>query len=294
MKKSFYRQWELRTDNRFFPASETTTQLPSGYYDIKYDDDYGYYIQMRSVVTEDIIQIQAPEFESVVNDIRTFWEKRALYKQNNLIYKRGILLFGAPGTGKSYIIQQLTKEVINNNNGIVISLSSALQVEYYTTFAPSVLRAIEPNRPLIVVIEEIDELILSRGYHDTAAKLLNMLDGLTSVDGGTVYIATTNHIEKIREHFTNRPGRFDLKRKIELPSDKARLHFFESKLKPDEHKKYDLQKWVRDTKGMSLAHLKELVIAIVIMNKDYQQTINSLKSMADKASSRDDGSKIGF
>lgn len=243
-------------------------------------------------MTENIVEIPVPEVESILEDIKNFWDKRDVYKQNNMVYKRGVLLFGSAGTGKSYIIQRLIKHVIEEKDGIAISLASAQDIDYYVAFAPAVLRAIEVDRPVIIVLEEIDELLGSKAFYDTTSKLLSVLDGLKQLNGGTLYLATTNSIGKLNDAFKNRPGRFDLKRRISLPSDEVRLHFLKSKLSVEQQKNYNLQKWVDDSKNFSLAHLKELIVSVAIMNQDYEKTICSLKAMSEK-DSLDDNYQIG-
>ena len=249
-------------------------------------------------MTEDIVEIPVPEVESIMEDIKTFWEKRDVYKQNNMVFKRGVLLFGSSGTGKSYILQRLIKHVIEEKDGIVISLATAQDIDYYVAFAPTVFRAIEANRNVVIVLEELDELLGSKAFYDTTTKLLSVLDGLKQVNGGTLFLSTTNSINKISDAFKNRPGRFDLKRKIGLPSDDVRLHFLKSKLSEEQQKKYNLQQWTTDSKGFSLAHLKEMIISVAIFGQDYEKTISNLKTMAQKNASDEDDSlqigKIGF
>ena len=57
--------------------------------------------------------------------------------------------------------------------------------------------------------------------------------------------------------------------------------YFEKKLKPDDLKKYDINKFVADTKGMSFAHLKELICSVVVMDADYGKTLAELRTMRE-------------
>lgn len=294
MEKSSLNQWEARPDGTYWSSYPTQKQLPAGVYEIRYSQTQGYHLKSQKIATEHLLDLPMPDVQHILADIKKFWEQRNIYKANNLLYKRGILLYGAPGGGKSYILQQLIKNVIEQQNGIVISVPTAQSVEDYCAFVGDTLRKIEPERPMIVILEELDN-ILTHCYHNTQALLLSALDGLKTVDGGTVFLATTNFIERLPAALTNRPGRLDIKRRIQPPSDQCRLFFLENKLSEEERKKHDLNKWVEDTKGLSLAHLKELVVAVSIMGKNYDLTILNLKAMADRASSNDDATdKIGF
>jgi ATP-dependent 26S proteasome regulatory subunit len=210
-----------------------------------------------------------------------------------MIHKRGILLFGRPGSGKSVIIQRLIKHIIEVKDGIVINISSSNCVENYFTFAPEILRVIEPDRPLLVILEELDQLIY-RSHIDIPAMLLNLLDGIKQI-GNVIYMATTNHPERLDAHFTNRPGRFDVKKRLGLLTEEGREYFLRHKLTVDEIAKIDFKKWVTDSEGLSIAHLKELIVSVLIIGKDYEKTIESLKRMKDFKSSREDNvSEVGF
>ena len=81
------------------------------------------------------------------------------------------------------------------------------------------LREIEPDRKIILILEDIDNFI----NVDKAllTKLLQILDGSNKLDN-IITIATTNYQEKLEERIANRPSRFDRRYEIGLPS-KERL-----------------------------------------------------------------------
>ena len=56
----------------------------------------------------------------------------------------------------------------------------------------------------------------------------------------------------------------------------------------------DLERWVADTDEMSIAHLKELFIAVVILQDKYEDAIGTLKTMREDLSDDDYASSIGF
>ena len=138
------------------------------------------------------------------------------------------------------------------------------------------LRSMEPDRPILAIIEDLDSFL---NYNSTK-EFLNILDGNNQIDN-VVYLATTNYIDRIEDRIKNRPSRFDRKYKIDYPNDDVRKFYFEKKLKPADLKKYDINKFVADTKGMSFAHLKELICSVVVMDANYEKTLAELRTMRE-------------
>ncbi|KAF5127128.1 putative mitochondrial chaperone BCS1-B [Metarhizium anisopliae] len=152
----------------------------------------------------------------LVDDIKNFLseETHHWYTQRGIPYRRGYLLHGPPGTGKS-------------------SLGSAVAGEFnldiYIISAPTVDdQALEelfnrlPER-CVVLLEDIDAIGTDRQGSDKFGKkekalslsgLLNALDGVASQEG-RILIMTTNHIENLDEALI-RPGRIDMKLEIPL------------------------------------------------------------------------------
>jgi hypothetical protein len=61
-----------------------------------------------------------------------------------------------------------------------------------------------------------------------------------------------------------------------------------------EDNKPNIAKWVKDTDGMSIAHIKELFISVVILGAKYDDAIELLRSMSQKVKSTNDGRMAGF
>jgi SpoVK/Ycf46/Vps4 family AAA+-type ATPase len=204
------------------------------------------------------------------------------------MHKRGILLYGDPGAGKSGILQLCMKHIIEELNGLVINLKDEDTVRGYLDVVPK-LRQIEPERPIVVIIEDIDSIAGESSY--ITSQLLNMLDGIKQIEN-VAYIATTNYPEKLAERITNRPSRFDRRYYIAPPSKEVRKAYLERKL-GDASKLTDMDRWIDDTEGMSMSHLKELFISVFVLDVAYDEAINHLKEM--KKTPRGKGQKsVGF
>jgi len=197
-------------------------------------------------------------------------------------------MYGEPGCGKSGIIQLISQQIIEKD-GIVINVKDEEDVERFTSFIAT-FRKIEPNRPLIVLLEDIDSLA-GEGRSQTA-RLLNILDGVKQIEG-VVYIATTNYPEKLQERITNRPSRFDRRYKVELPNEDIRRAYIEHKLSEEDLKGINIEEWIKKTEGMSLSHLKEVVISVIVMGRTFEETIDNLEGLK-KTPTIKGGGKVGF
>jgi len=284
-----YCQWSI-SGSKFYPAFVTADKLDSGFYEVGHDQQ-GFYLQKKETSTDTLYGLPNPELLDIVDDIENFWKRVDIYKKYGFLHKRGILMFGDPGNGKSGIIQLCTKHLINNMEGIVINLSNGDQIDWFNTISQH-LRDIEPERPLIVILEDIDA-IAGEGNWSTSM-LLNMLDGVKQIDN-VVYIATTNYPDKLEERITNRPSRFDRRYEILPPTKDVRKSFIEHKLiEGGSDVKVDIDLWLEKTEGMSLSHLKELFISVVVMGHDFNETLKTLNGLAKKPKIKSKNKSVGF
>ena len=284
-------QWSIFPNDEFAPAMPTAKRLQSGLYECKWNNS----IQAPSLVKkqinlDELYELPSPEIQSILEDIQTFWDRKAEYSRYNFVHKRGILLWGDPGCGKSGIIQLCVKKLIECENGIVINICDEDQFSWYSDIIKD-LRKIEPDRPLIVILEDIDALAGEDRYSTT--RLLNILDGVNQIDN-VVYIATTNYPEKLQERITNRPSRFDRRYHVEMPSRDIRESYIRKKLTKTDLEKIDLKKWLDKTEDMSLSHLKELVVSVVVMGKTFEDSLSNLEEMKAAPKPRKKSKKIGF
>ena len=285
-----YSSWTQLKGDEFAPAFPTVPLIPCGLYEIRWNSS----VQSNTLIkqpihVDELYELPSVEIQSILEDIECFWNKRDTYKTYNFVHKRGILLYGEPGCGKSGIVQLCVKHIIEKKNGIVINIKDEDEVRYFSEFIP-VLRSIEPDRPLIVILEDLDAIAGEDRYSTT--KLLNILDGIKQIEN-VVYIATTNYPEKLQERITNRPSRFDRRYQVEMPSAEIREAYIRAKLTVDDLAKIDLPQWIELTESMSLSHLKELVISVIVMGKSFADAISQLTDLKNAPRVKK-GSKVGF
>lgn len=290
-----FTQWLKRGPNTFFPTDNSVTQkeLDSGVYNIRLSDA-GLYLFKKKLDIDELIDLPMKEGEIVIDGIKTFWEREQKFKDYGYVYKRGILMYGDPGNGKSCLINKLCKHLVDILKGIVIYISSASELDHYYKFSNEILRIIEPGRKLIVVMEDIDGLC---SYKDSETTLLNILDGVNQTNN-VVYIGTTNYPEQLSARILNRPSRFDLRVEVKAPNSECREVYFKAKLKESDLSEINLQKWIVETEGMSMAHLGELIKSVVIIGANFEETITRLKAMKKLPSSHEFGKdtkpSVGF
>lgn len=272
-------QWSVLQNDQFAPSYVSISRVPSGLYEMKWNSPMQTWVLAKQALNiDELYELPSPEIESILNDIRLFWKKRDTYKEYNFVHKRGILLYGDPGCGKSGIIQLCVKSLIEEESGIVINIKEDEDFKAFLEFVPTI-RSIEPERPLIVILEDIDSLAGDDRYSTT--KLLNILDGVKQIEN-VVYLATTNYPEKLQERITNRPSRFDRRYEVQMPSRDIREAYIKNKLTEDDLKKIDLKKWLDASDNMSLSHLKEMVISVVVMGKDLEECLSALDDLSER------------
>ena len=281
--------WGTLQDEEFVPSFKSVDQVPSGIYELQYNRNVSQItLKKQPFKTDELYQLPSYEIQDILKDIQDFWDRRDKYREYNFVHKRGILMYGEPGCGKSGIIQLIAKQLIENN-GIIINIKDQDDVDFFIDFIAT-FRKIEPNRPLIVLLEDLDSIAGESTY--STSKLLNILDGVKQIED-VVYIATTNYPEKLQERITNRPSRFDRRYQVELPNKEIREAYIRHKLTEEDMTNVNIQEWVERTEGMSLSHLKEVVISTIVMGREFEEVMDNLEGLKRAPSVRGSG-KMGF
>lgn len=277
------RRWAAN-DQMFWACSATYDGLPAGLYKPKHSNSIGYYLEKQIVDTDDLLTLPDTASEAVLAEINKFWTLKEQFSARGFIHKRGILLWGDPGSGKTATIQLMIKEIIEDGGIALFAGHPGM-----TTACLQMIRRIEPERRLIVIMEDFESMI--REYGDS--EYLAMLDGESQVSD-VVFVATTNYPEKLDKRFIDRPSRFDTIKKIGMPTSEARRFYLMNKeptLEGDE-----LDKWVDLSEDMSIAHLKEMIISNRCYGIEIEKVVKRLNFMKKRKISSDNalGNKGGF
>ena len=168
--------------------------------------------------------------------------------------KRGLLLYGPPGVGKTHTVRYLISSLTGTT---VIELSgSALHL---IAEACSVARSLQPS---MVVIEDVDLIAEDRGMdpgpHPLLFQLLNEMDGLAE-DADVLFVLTTNRADLLEPALAARPGRVDQAVELMLPDLAARRALFELYRGRLEIDVSGLDEVLRRTDGVTASFVKELI-----------------------------------
>jgi chaperone BCS1 len=157
---------------------------------------------LESVIFEEGVK------EGIVEDVKEFLTSGQWYLDRGIPYRRGYLLYGPPGGGKSSFIQALASEL--DYNICLLSLSDTMLTDDRLNHLLNVL----PERS-ILLLEDIDSAMSSpeRPHGKlTFSGLLNALDGVASSEERLIFM-TTNHYDRLDPALI-RPGRVDLQQYI--------------------------------------------------------------------------------
>ena len=188
-----------------------------------------------------------------------------VFKKANTIPPKGILLYGAPGTGKTL----LAKAVANESGVNFISVKGPSLISKYVGESERGIREVfkkaKQASPTILFFDEIDSLVPKRSESSTDAHVTERVISqfLTEMDGieelrGVVVLAATNRLDLIDPALL-RSGRFDLLFELPIPDEETRLSIFKihTKEKPL-HKGVDLKNLANKTDGLGGSDIQSL------------------------------------
>ena len=185
----------------------------------------------------------------------------------------GLLLYGPPGCGKSYLARALAGEL----DAGLVSISIHEVLDMWIGASERNLHGIfelaRRNAPCVLFIDELDALgrkrsqLSSDGMRSTVNQLLAELDGIDSLNEGVFVLAATNHPWDI-DTALRRPGRFDRMILVLPPDAPARAAILRSHLADRPIERIDIATLARRTEGYSgadLAHLCDTAAERVLM-----------------------------
>lgn len=252
-------------------------EIPSGcyhYYDPAYDPGKIVPFELREEKA-----INRADFNKMEEDLSNFLNKKDVYTKNGIFYKRGYLLYGEPGEGKTTIIRQLVQEG-PLKDALVFFVHQVPSNDFLDN-----LRKYENDRLKVFVYEELTTLVPDQ---KSSQKLLGFLDGETSIDN-TVVIATTNYAHDLPGNIVDRPSRFDYLHEVKAPNE-GEINQLVKNFTGNTPEEVEAQ----DLVGLSTAAIKEVCVvslmreisisrALEVFNQRTKVISNNFSKSGDKS-----------
>ena len=243
------------------------------------------FINIDEVGWDDVV-LTKEQRVALDKNIVKFIDNIELFESKNLPTSRGCLVTGPPGTGKTLTCSAIMNQV---ESTIIYITSEDIQERGQIAELYEVARKVSPT---IMVVEDIDTLggidRTKGGDHPILGEFLNCLAGVEN-NGGVITVATTNYPEYLDKALVDRPGRFDLRIDFGLPDEKLRKYILQKYLSSFNHQNIDLAPLVKDTEGMTGAHLKEMVMMAYM---DCLEASNYKKNTKIKQKNLEDSLKV--
>lgn len=266
-----FKNWNFNpTSNVYTGCYEIRDRIPAGLYKLQVSS-WGEPQAIGSSLKEDVVfSFESGPMHSVLEEVRKFWDNAERYRQLGVTHKRGILLHGPAGCGKTGIVSAVIHNIIDRD-GLALTINS---VDSFRKAVP-LFRQIEPDRKLLVVIEDIESLL---EYEEE--ELLEVMDGASSLGNGILFLATTNYLDKVPPRIKCRPSRIDTVLEIPMPDEQLRYEYLQRICSGKfEQPELTLINWAKSTEGLSLACLKELVLSKVVYGLNTEDAIQRLKDL---------------
>ena len=169
--------------------------------------------------------------------------------------KRGLLLYGLPGTGKTLTVMYLTGQM--KDRTVILTSGRAMGL------VPVIAQMAWRLAPSMVVLEDVDLIAEERGQPMMPTgpllfELLNEMDGLKE-DTDVIFVLTTNRPDILEPALAARPGRIDLAVELPLPDADGRRRLLELYARGLSIGGVHFDPFVESTEGVSPAYIKELL-----------------------------------
>jgi hypothetical protein len=210
------------------------------------------------LAASDVI-LPAGLLQKVSDHVLGIAEHRDTLKHYGQHLKRGVLLHGRPGTGKTHTVRYLLSRT-NETTAILLSGGSLARIAEAATMA----RALQPS---IVVLEDCDLIAEDRSFghgpQPLLFEVLDAMDGLAS-DADVAFVLTTNRVDMLERALAQRPGRVDLAVEIPLPAQPERVALLELYSRGMTFSRAAVEEAAARSEGTTASFARELIRRAVV------------------------------
>jgi len=200
--------------------------------------------------------------KNLFDDFNFFVKHEEWFRDKKIPFKRGYLLAGPPGNGKTMFINLLIQ---NNPEFYAFAFDFSDEDHNSNVDLLEAFKEVSKNTPAFFIFEDIDRVFGENNNrtHITLDFFLNQLDGVGDTRNGIVIIATANNPEVLNEALYQRPGRFDRVINFGLPNIEMREKMLRNRFQKRDDVNVSeklLAQLAKDTDKYSMAFLNELFI----------------------------------
>jgi hypothetical protein len=204
------------------------------------------------------------------NSIGFLTHGQDVLKKYGVVRKRGILILGQPGNGKTTACKWLYNECRRQK----LRWRSVNAQDFSHAYNEGKIGGLfRLSKPGIVLFDDFDQALWNRGEHGAdfnLATFLTELDGVQPQEG-VVYIFTSNARLADLDPAFRRPGRVDLVVEFNRPTAELRREYIETRWHEDIREQVDIETVVWKTESFSFAEIEEIRKLMVLHFLDHQE-----------------------